>query len=1106
MGRGDKISAEDVGPGAAVALGRGAKATIINKIQNIQQRALTAAEEAEQAKSIAAQHLAQGVSAFAQRLQARASESPDADKGGPYRGLLEYRLSDAEIFFGRAQAIRELLEHLQRGPLTVLHAESGAGKTSLLQAGISPRLIAAGYLPAYLRPYNVPPSLALKRAFLPSLGDTPNLAQAPLRDFLSRVSDVLGPQTTLYIFLDQFEEFFTQPVGAAVQLLPQPAHVEFVRELAECLDDESLNVRWVLALRSEFFGNLADFRPRIRNPFENDYRLNRLTRAEAREAVAEPAARRGITFEDGLIDQLLDDLGKDEVAPPQVQLVCSTLYEALSPGAQVITRDVLVDQLGGAAGILRGHLGRVLRRDLPAGQRPIAQRLLEALITSDIRRVLRTHTELAAELAPQGTPESLDAILSQLVDSRLLRIEEVGGELAYELAHDYLLDEIKLDPAVQARKAAQELLEQEVHTYKRYGTLLSDDKVAIIKAQRNELVLSDDARNLIRLSERTLRRRRGFVLGGMGLAVILIIVGAISILTAINAEQQKRKTFEKTGVVPVGALPRALAFDGTRLWVANQRDNTVQAIDPTTGSLGTPIQVGKDPFALTFDGIRIWVANSGDNTVQMIDPVTGVAGTPVPVGNGPSALAFDGMRLWVANPRDNTMQAINPATGIVGASIVVGRIPSALVFDGTRLWVANWRDDTVQAIDATIGIIVYAPIPVGNGPSDLVFDGVRLWVANTVDNTVQAIDPATGMVDAPIPVGNGPSALAFDGTRLWVANQRDNTMQVIDPITGIIDASIVVGSFPSALAFDGTRLWVASIDDSTVQAIDPAIGVASAPISVGAFPQSIVFDGMRLWVANSDDGTVQSIDPTTGETGEPILVGDFPWALAFDGTRLWVSDVNKTVHAVDPLSGETVTSTTVGAQPDTLAFDGTRVWVANQVDNTIQMIDPATGEASAPISVGRFPYALFFDGTQLWVANSGDNAVQAVDPVTGVTSKSVPVGNGPSGLTFDGTRLWVSNGSDNTVQAIDPTTGFVGTPVLVGEYPTALVFDGKQIWVANSNDNSVQTIDPATGTAGLPIPVGHWPIALAFDGARVWVANANSHTVQYIVVHKRVNE
>ena len=801
---------------------------IIQNIQNIDQRARTAAEEAEQARAFEAQHLAQGVSAFAQRLQARAGDSTDADKGGPYRGLLEYRLSDAEIFFGRDNAIRELLEHLQRGPLAVLHAESGAGKTSLLQAGISPHLIVAGHLPVYLRPYNVAPALALKRAFLPNLSDTPNLAQAPLRDFLSRVCDVLGTATTLYIFLDQFEEFFTQ--------LEETARPEFVRELAECLDDESLNVRWVLALRSEFFGSLASFRPRIRNPFENDYCLNRLTRVEARQAVAEPAARRGITFEDGLIDTILDDLGKDEVEPPQVQLVCSTLYETLPTDAKVVTRETYIAQ-GGAAGILREHLSRVLKRDLPADQRPIAQRLLEELITSDVQRVMRTRTELVSILATQSVKaETLDATLGQLVDSRLLRVEEVDSQPAYELAHDYLLGEIKLDPAVQARKAAQELLEQEVHAYQRYGTLLSDDKLAIIAARRSELVLSDDAQALIKKSERALRRRQGFVFGGIGLVIVLFIIGALSVLAAIGAQRvaddaQLRakivndvlnRAFKVTGIVPVGKYPVAMAFDGARLWVADQFDDTVQAVDPATGKVGAPIKVGHSPMALAYDGKRLWVANEYDSTLQAIDPATSNVAALIKVDGGPVALAYDGARLWVANC-NGTVQAVDPATGKVSAPIRVGNHPVVLIYDGARLWVANYADGTVQAVDPATGN-VGATIKVGANPLALIYDGARLWIINEFQNTARAIDPASGTAGATIEVGNDPQALAFDGTRLWVANTVDDTVQAVDPATGKVGAPIKVGHNPLALIYDGARLWVANSLDSTVQAIDPATG------------------------------------------------------------------------------------------------------------------------------------------------------------------------------------------------------------------------------------------------------------------------------------------
>jgi len=93
-------------------------------------QAASAAAEAERSRSLAARRLAGGVRDTLQRLAANAALTADADRGGPYRGLLACRLRDAELFFGRAQATPELLERLQRGRLTVLHAQSGGGKRS----------------------------------------------------------------------------------------------------------------------------------------------------------------------------------------------------------------------------------------------------------------------------------------------------------------------------------------------------------------------------------------------------------------------------------------------------------------------------------------------------------------------------------------------------------------------------------------------------------------------------------------------------------------------------------------------------------------------------------------------------------------------------------------------------------------------------------------------------------------------------------------------------------------------------------------------------------------------------------------------------------------
>ncbi len=512
---------------------------IVQNIQHIYERALTAVEEAEQAKTVEARYLARGVSDLAQRLHAQASDRTSAALGSPYRGLLEYRLNDADIFMGRDQAIRELLQHLNSSTLTVLHSESGAGKTSLLQAGIAPRLIEQGHLPVYLRPYDTDPALRIKREFLSDPSLAPLLMTAPLRDFLRQVTQVIGSPAQLYLLLDQFEEFFTRQDEAP--------RTEFIRELAECLDDTSLNVRWVVALRSEYFGQLASFRPRIRHPFGNDYRLNRFTRDEARIVIARPIEQRGLKFEDGLIDRLLDDLSQEGIAPAQIQLVCTTLYDELKPDDQIIS-SALYQREGGAAGILRGHLERVLRR-MPAHEQYVARRLLESLISSEQQRTIRTYAELIDELSAQNVPsQTLDVVLNQLIDSRLLKVDETPDGPTYELAHDYLLREIKLDPEVQARKAAQELLAQEVRAYRHYHTLLSEDRLKIIEPHRGRLPLTPEAEELLARSQATIhqaqirreRLRIAIVVGAIVVALVSTGLAAAAVIYAYEARAATR--------------------------------------------------------------------------------------------------------------------------------------------------------------------------------------------------------------------------------------------------------------------------------------------------------------------------------------------------------------------------------------------------------------------------------------------------------------------------------------------------------------------------------------------------------------------------------------
>jgi WD40 repeat protein len=532
--------------GSAVAMGKGTQ-VIINQAQSAveaarQQEAYEKAFLAEAVVRVASD-LQALVSPFARSVEAQSDSgntfalSTSQIQGGklvgsPYKALLNYKIPDAPLFYGRRAAIRELFDLLLPGTLTILHAESGAGKSSLLQAGLASRLLARGHLPLHLRPYNQDPTVAIKRAFLPNLAKTPGLAQAPLLDFVRQVADILGQETRLYILLDQFEEFFTHLDGER--------RTNFVEELAMCLEDTSLTITWLVALRDDYFGQLATFSPRIRNPFERQFLLKPLTLEQARRVIVEPAAQKKIKYEGDLPDQILQDLNLNQglISPPEIQLVCSYLYEQLieRPTAEekaplLISRQ-MYQTAGQAQGILRHHLTRVLEKNMDVAQRQIAHTLLENLVTSDQRPALRTRAELIASVKTkhaQTDDTVVGRLLQQLLDNRLVRFSDdksaEGG--VYELAHTYLLGELQVDPEAQARQAVQELLDREVTSFKKYRTLLSRDKYEIIRSQEAYLVLDDTAHELLRLSQarrnRILYTRIGWALGVFAILLFVAI-------------------------------------------------------------------------------------------------------------------------------------------------------------------------------------------------------------------------------------------------------------------------------------------------------------------------------------------------------------------------------------------------------------------------------------------------------------------------------------------------------------------------------------------------------------------------------------------------------
>ncbi|MCB0138666.1 MAG: SUMF1/EgtB/PvdO family nonheme iron enzyme [Caldilineaceae bacterium] len=491
--------------GSYNAIGVGAR-VVINQIQ----QARSAVAELTDAMRLAETQLTDAIARKIEQLTGAVEQAAQLNRRNPYRSLLDYKLEDAPYFYGRDQAIGDLLARIHSSRLTVLHAESGAGKSSLLQAGLAARLLAAGHLPLHLRPYDQAPSAVIKRALLPNLASLPELArfgEMSLLGFLDLVDRYLG-ESTLYLFLDQFEEFFVE------RNREQQTH--FANELADCLDAAGLDVRWVLSLRKEYFADLNLFAPRIA-PFANEYFLAAFQPAEARKVIVEPARKNGVAYEsDGLVDQIVTDLRNADgrLQPPQVQLVCYELFEeaAASERPDLISVVLYNKPRGrnqsGAQGILSHHLSRVLER-MPAHDRKLARQILEMLVSSQTRRARVAHTELSAQLQqrhPSLAIAQMDGVLNQLLGSRLLRSDENEDDIPiFELAHDYLLADIEVDPELLAQKAAQEMLKQEVSDYARFGTLLNKEKFDIVNSQRTYLLLDDMGIELLTRSDAMIR-------------------------------------------------------------------------------------------------------------------------------------------------------------------------------------------------------------------------------------------------------------------------------------------------------------------------------------------------------------------------------------------------------------------------------------------------------------------------------------------------------------------------------------------------------------------------------------------------------------------------
>jgi len=419
----------------------------------------------------------------------------------PYKFLSSYDEHDIDIFYGREQDTRQTIQRLLTVKLMTLFGKSGHGKTSLICAGIIPRLDQGGYLPVYARCAG-DPLYSIKMNVIDRLRQSETnlvpkvseelyaLIDLSLSDFVRQYSKLV--QRPLVIFIDQFEEFFIS--------LGDATRKQFEIEVAECVESPYVNVTILLSLREDFLAELYELR-KLKPPFENSYRLKALPLTAAKDAIIQPARKFNITFEMGLVDSIIEELSeKEQVDPAQLQIVCDRLYNTISEGSSIVTLS-LYEELGGARQILADYVDLILY-NLGPKRRTASQRLLRHMVTASYTKIPLSFSDalLITSDISEWKDEDTRELLTDLVSARLIRrTADVGEEEAFELTHEFLINKIRewIDLESLKLKEAQDLLRQEFNNWQRHKIPMGRTALEIIDAQREGLILNNNLKAFI---------------------------------------------------------------------------------------------------------------------------------------------------------------------------------------------------------------------------------------------------------------------------------------------------------------------------------------------------------------------------------------------------------------------------------------------------------------------------------------------------------------------------------------------------------------------------------------------------------------------------------
>ncbi|HVT81615.1 MAG TPA: WD40 repeat domain-containing protein, partial [Phycisphaerae bacterium] len=399
------------------------------------------------------------------------------DRENPWPGLAAFTEEISEFFFGREAETQELFRLVKRETLTILFGQSGLGKSSLLQAGLSPKLRAADLLPVYLRldhavggaplAEQVKAAIAKKIAAREIDGTAPGGEGQTLWEYFHhKDAEFWTPKNQLatpVLIFDQFEELFTLGRSSDTARARGEAFIEQLADLIEnrmpaglrqrindggasseayVYDDPGCKI--LLSLREDYLPDLEGLRARIRSIMQNRMRIRRMNGAQALDVVEKAG---GDLVEKGVAPWIVhfvstagaqsetaapsDHLEELEVEPALLSIFCRELNNKRKRQGQAqITAGLLKESRKGILSDFYQHSVE----DLPEQVRVFVE---DKLLTAS---GFRDNYALENALLEPGVTRE---VLERLVTRRLLRVDDRQGVQRVELTHDVLAAPIR---------------------------------------------------------------------------------------------------------------------------------------------------------------------------------------------------------------------------------------------------------------------------------------------------------------------------------------------------------------------------------------------------------------------------------------------------------------------------------------------------------------------------------------------------------------------------------------------------------------------------------------------------------------------------------------